>query len=216
MKNIYEILKDYGVEIPADKKADFDKAVSENYKTVAEVEKINDKLTKAQNKLKETEDTLDTTTTAFEDLKRNNASKEDWEKKYNDLVEDNRIKAEQKQQEELEVQTRNDFDSYFAERNKEWANPMIADGYYAKYKEAIVLPENKNKTKGDILHAMTKDDATAFTSVKPVVVVKGATQGISGEIDKLQFEKMGYKERLQLYNKNPELYKQLTENKEDE
>lgn len=40
MKNIHEILKELGIEIPADKKADFDAAVNENYKTVAEVDKI--------------------------------------------------------------------------------------------------------------------------------------------------------------------------------
>ena len=40
MKNIHEILKSVGFEIPADKKADFDKAVLENYKTVAEAEKL--------------------------------------------------------------------------------------------------------------------------------------------------------------------------------
>lgn len=40
MKNIHEILKGYDIEIPADKKAEFDKAVLENYKTVAEAEKL--------------------------------------------------------------------------------------------------------------------------------------------------------------------------------
>ena len=40
MKNIHEILKSYDIEIPADKKAEFDKAVLENYKTVAEAEKL--------------------------------------------------------------------------------------------------------------------------------------------------------------------------------
>lgn len=54
MTNIHEILKSYGVEIPSDKKADFDKALNENYKTIAEVDKINDKLTKANNDLSET------------------------------------------------------------------------------------------------------------------------------------------------------------------
>ena len=48
MKNIYEILKSFGLEIPEDKKADFDKAVAENYKTVKEVEGINGKLSKAE------------------------------------------------------------------------------------------------------------------------------------------------------------------------
>ena len=40
MKNIHEILKGYDIEIPADKKAEFDKAVLDNYKTVAEAEKL--------------------------------------------------------------------------------------------------------------------------------------------------------------------------------
>ena len=180
MINIHEILKGYGIEIPDDKKSDFDKAVSENYKTVVEVNKINDKLTKATDKVKELEESLETTTTAFEELKNNNASKEDWEKKYNTLVEDNQKKAEQKAQEELEIQTRTEFDTYFAEQKKEWANPMIADGYFAKFKEAKALAENKSKTTGDILHALTKDDGTAFKGVQPDVVIKGASGGIGG------------------------------------
>ena len=36
MKNIYEILKEFGLEIPEDKKNDFDKAWKENYRTKAE------------------------------------------------------------------------------------------------------------------------------------------------------------------------------------
>ena len=48
MKNIYEILKEYGVEIPEDKKADFDKALVENYKTIKEVEGIREKLEAAE------------------------------------------------------------------------------------------------------------------------------------------------------------------------
>lgn len=40
MKNIYTLLNEIGVEIPEDKKAEFDKALNANYKTVAEVEKI--------------------------------------------------------------------------------------------------------------------------------------------------------------------------------
>lgn len=39
MKNIYEILKDYGLEIPEEKKADFDKAWKENYRTKNEYDK---------------------------------------------------------------------------------------------------------------------------------------------------------------------------------
>lgn len=40
MKNIYEILKTIGLEVPDDKREEFDKAMSENYKTVAEADKL--------------------------------------------------------------------------------------------------------------------------------------------------------------------------------
>ena len=40
MKNIYEILKEYGLEVPEDKKADFDKAWKENYRTISDQDKV--------------------------------------------------------------------------------------------------------------------------------------------------------------------------------
>ena len=48
MKNIYTILETIGIQIPADKKSDFDTAFNENYKTVCkmienkEITEIND------------------------------------------------------------------------------------------------------------------------------------------------------------------------------
>ena len=180
MINIHEILKSYGVEIPEDKKTDFNKTLFENYKTIAEVDKINDKLTKANNDLKETKDALDSANTAFEELKNSNASKEDWEKKYNDLVEENRVKAEEKQRLEVEAQERADFDKYFSDNAKEWNNPFIADGYFRKYKEAKGLDANKGKMTADILHELTKDDATAFKTTQPIVKLKGASGGMDG------------------------------------
>ena len=62
MKNIQEILRETGVEIPEDKQKAFDAAFLENYKTVAETEKLRaardnykDQLETAQNALKEFE-----------------------------------------------------------------------------------------------------------------------------------------------------------------
>ena len=49
MKNIVEICKDFGIEIPADKLAEFNKAVAESYKTVAEFEKKVTRLTEDLN-----------------------------------------------------------------------------------------------------------------------------------------------------------------------
>ena len=58
MQNIHEILKGYGLEIPSDKKAEFDKVLLSNYKTIAEVEKISGKLSAAEQQLKDTGEQL--------------------------------------------------------------------------------------------------------------------------------------------------------------
>lgn len=44
MNNIHEILKGMGIEVPEDKKADFDKELAKNYKTVAEVQKKDEQI----------------------------------------------------------------------------------------------------------------------------------------------------------------------------
>ena len=48
MKNIYEILKSFGLAVPEDKKDEFEKMLNENYKTQAEVNNLNGKLAKAE------------------------------------------------------------------------------------------------------------------------------------------------------------------------
>lgn len=58
MQNIHDILGGIGITVPEDKKADFDKAVNENYKTVAEVDKIEAKRDLYKSQLDETQAAL--------------------------------------------------------------------------------------------------------------------------------------------------------------
>lgn len=109
MKNIESILKSVGLEIPADKKNDFEKVFNENYKTIKEVDSLQGKLDTAnsekadlqkkydediakrdedletlQNQLKETEgdaEKLSTITKELHKLKEDYATaKNDYEK----------------------------------------------------------------------------------------------------------------------------------------
>ena len=52
MKNIFEIMKEYGLEVPDDKKKDFEKAVLENYKTVTDYDNQTKKLETADATIK--------------------------------------------------------------------------------------------------------------------------------------------------------------------
>lgn len=61
MKNIFDIMKEFGIEVPENHKKDFEKAVLENYKTMADYDKQTEKLNKAN-------DTIKASDTAMKDL----------------------------------------------------------------------------------------------------------------------------------------------------
>lgn len=52
MKNIFDIMKEFGIEVPEDHKKDFEKAVLENYKTMADYDNQTEKLNKANDTIK--------------------------------------------------------------------------------------------------------------------------------------------------------------------
>jgi len=58
MKNIHDILATYEINLPEDKKEAFDKAVLENYKTIADYEKQGERLKTAEGKVVTTEEAL--------------------------------------------------------------------------------------------------------------------------------------------------------------
>ena len=155
---------------------------------MAEVKKINDKLDIANNDLIQTKDTLQKMSSEFEEFKQNSSSEEDFKTKYEELLRDNEEKEQQRQAEELEKQERAEFDSYFAEKEQEWANPLIADGYFRKYQEAKKSEENKNKMSADIIYSLVKDDSTAFKTPASNSFLKGKepTSNTDDEIAKVK------------------------------
>lgn len=67
MKNIFELMKEYGLELPEDKKKDFEKALLENYKTVKDYDSQKEKLEAAEAKVDAHETTI---ASLKEDLKK--------------------------------------------------------------------------------------------------------------------------------------------------
>lgn len=86
MKNMIDICKDFGIEIPAEKHAEFNRAVAENYKTVAEHEKkvknLTDDLAAANQRADDAEQTLK----GFEgkDFDAITRDRDDWKKRYDE------------------------------------------------------------------------------------------------------------------------------------
>lgn len=102
MKNIHTILSEVGISIPDDKKADFDKAVAENYKTSAEFEKKVNRLTEDLDAEKKRADTAVETLKGFEgkDFDAITRERDEWKKKHDDLE-----ASHKKEQEEREFST---------------------------------------------------------------------------------------------------------------
>lgn len=99
MKNIHTILSEAGINIPEDKKAEFDRAVAENYKTVAEHEKKVNRLTEDLTEMTTRATTAENTLKGFEgkDFDAISRERDEWKQKHETAV------AEyQRQQEERE------------------------------------------------------------------------------------------------------------------
>jgi len=99
MKNIYTILSEVGIEIPEDKKAAFDKAVAENYKTIAEHEKKVDRLSEDLSAMTTRAETAEQTLKGFEgkDFDAITRERDEWKTKH-----DNAVAEHQRQQDERE------------------------------------------------------------------------------------------------------------------
>lgn len=90
MKNIFEIMKEYGLEVPEDKRKTFEAAVLENYKTISDYNNQKTALDNAGEKLETAEKTM-------EDLKKELAGYKDvdvsgLQKQIENLTEDLKLK----------------------------------------------------------------------------------------------------------------------------
>lgn len=155
MKNIENILRDLGIEIPADKKEAFDKEVKENYKTISEVEKIkskNDELTtqlaEKDNSIKDLNEKIKGYDGKETDMKALQDKVAEYEQK-----ERERLENEKKQKEETELKTR--FDSLLGD-NK-WKHSDIENGRFIAFKDALNNADNKGKGDKEIFESITKD-----------------------------------------------------------
>lgn len=94
MKNITTILSELGITVPEDKTADLNKAVAENYKTVAEYDKLNGKLTTMTERATAAEETLK----GFEgkDFDAITRERDEWKTKHDDLIATHQREAEER------------------------------------------------------------------------------------------------------------------------
>lgn len=152
MKNILEICKDFGLEVPADKHADFLKAVNEEYKTVSDYNKVVAK----RDEFKAAKETAEETLKSFEGIDPTKIQEEidKWKKTAEE--------AQQNAQKQLDERDFNDvlkteldkiqFTSAAARRDVE--SQIRAAGL--KHKDGVILGLN------DLINQIKTAEADAF------------------------------------------------------
>lgn len=103
MKNIIDICKDFGIDIPADKHTDFLKAVAGEYKTNAEHQKKIDRLTADLDAEKTARKTAEDTLKGFEgkDFEAITRERDEWKRKHEEAEANHRREAEEREFNEI-------------------------------------------------------------------------------------------------------------------
>ena len=198
-------------------KAIFADATDEQLKAVmdlngADVEKAKSKVTALEAELKEKKEAIDNFNKEIEELKTANASGEDWKAKFEALQAENVAKEKQAEADRILAEKNADIEKRFAEciGDKKFSHDAIKADYLKKFADALESEEYKGKGDVDIFHALTKDDATAFTGVTAVRLQGGRPQGVGGKQYATKEEIMSIKdstERISAIQNNPTLFR---------
>lgn len=152
MKNIIEICKDFGIEIPAEKHADFMKAVNGEYKTISEFNKQVDKT----NAEKKRADTAEEALKGFDGIDPTKVSEQ--------LAEANRKVKEAQETAEKQIAERDFNDALKAELDGiQFTSAAAKKAVMAEIQAAgLKLKNGKIMGLSDLIEQIKKDDASAF------------------------------------------------------
>ena len=155
MQNIIDILKSNGIDVPEDKVATINKAVSENYKTVSEVEKKTSKLESERDSWKDRAETAEETLKGFEGKDFDTITKErdEWKKKAEDAEKEYSAKEAEREKQEL-------LKEAFAEI--EFTSESAKKAIMAQISENVSVKNGKLIGFNDLLEDAKKNDASAF------------------------------------------------------
>ena len=95
--------------------------------------------------------------------------------------------------------------------DKKFVNQYTKNSIINEMKSAIKDESNIGKTTKDIFDEITKGKNDIFINPNQMMDMPGIEENVESGISKEAFDKMGYKERLELKQSNPELFKKYNE-----
>ena len=167
MKNIYEILKDFGLEIPTDKKVDFEKAWKENYRTKSEY----DNAVTKRDEYKSSLDTVNEKLKAFDGV-----DVADLNGQIKKLQDDLKAKEDEyaaKEADRIFSDTIKEAIKTAGGRNEKAVMAMLD-------MDALKASKNQSEDIKKALETVKESDAYLFGSDEPFMNAVGATGGGAG------------------------------------
>lgn len=204
MKNIIDICKDLGIEIPADKQAEFNKAVAENYKTIAEHEKKVNRLTDDLAAEKKRADTAEEALKGFDGIDPANVKTQ--------LEEANRKVREAQEAAEKQLAERDFNDALKVELDGlKFSSGAARRAVEAEIRAAGLKVKNgKILGLSDLIDQIKKEDASAFVDDKTPPPARFDDPGNKGNAaGTTKLSDLSLDERIRLKRTNPKLYESI-------
>ena len=139
----------------------------------------------------------------LKNLKENSKGDEELQKKYDELLKEKEQAESKRKDEEL---TKSILE---IAGDKKFINDYTKNSIVSEVKKALSDENNSNKTTKDLFEEITKDKEGIFENPNQPTDMPGANENAFSSVDKEAFDKMGYKERVELKQENPELFEKL-------
>lgn len=204
MQNIIEICKEFGFEIPADKQAEFNKKVSENYRTKVDYDKAIEKRDEYKDSLDEVQKKLD----GFKDI-----DVEDLKEQISNLTTQLEDEKTARKKDAAKVEMEKNINAFLAsvdeqgEKKFEFINDITEDFYRKALMEEVDKDSSKGKSINDIFTALiTGEDGKQ----KAGIFVNKAEMSKAKFTDKTKIvqkpgTKISMSELMKMKNENPNL-----------
>ena len=111
--------------------------------------------------------------------------------------------AKQKAKEEDDILTKNITEAF---GDKKFVNDFTKEAIMNEIKTALKDSANLGKSAKDLFTELTKDRDGIFANPNPLQDMPPIDENVENAVSKADFDKMGYKERLELKAANPELF----------
>lgn len=212
MQNIMEILKEFGLEVPEEKRTEINKRVAENYVTEAEHGKKVRKLESDRDEWQGRAENAEKTLKGFDgiDLEAMNSEVADWKRKAEQAEKDYNAKLHER---DFEDALRAELDSV------KFTSEAAKKAILVEVKAAgLSLKDGKILGLNDLLGQLKESDAAAFVDpeaeqleqnrVRFTQAANKASGGGNG-VTREDYKAMTLDERMKLKTDNPELYESL-------